>query len=281
MVVDVRIGKYGRVDLFDSGDLALRKDEKVLVDSELGEQFGTVLSEPRSPGKDCPQRPMKKVLRVAGAQDIERFQRNCQLEEEVYEFCSSKIKERSLPMCLVSVECLFNASKVIVYFTADGRVDFRELVKDLVQRFHIRIEMKQIGVRHQAKMVGGLGSCGRQLCCTSFLTNFTAVSIKMAKEQNLSLNPSKISGMCGRLMCCLNYEFDYYEKEKKALPKVGKKVNTVYGTGKVIRQNILRGRMTVTLESGEEKEVSFDEIVQGQTEPRTEGPKPDHEPQKS
>ena len=274
MVVDVQIGEYGKVCLFDSGDLVLRRGEKVLVESELGEVFGTVLSLPRSPGSDSPQRPLKKVLRIAGEGDIGRYERNCKLEEEVYDFCSLKIKERALPMGLVLVECFFNASKVIVYFTAEGRVDFRDLVKDLVQRFRTRIEMKQIGVRHQAKMMGGLGTCGRQLCCTSFLTNFTAVSIKMAKEQNLSLNPTKISGMCGRLMCCLNYEFGYYEKEKKDLPKVGKKVNTIHGMAKVIRQNILRGRMIVALESGEEKEISFDEIVQNPPEQQTKGPKP-------
>jgi cell fate regulator YaaT (PSP1 superfamily) len=167
MVVRCTNRRNGKVCLFDSGDLVLRRGEKVLVDSELGEVFGTVLSLPRSPGSDSPQRPLKKVLRVAGEEDIGRYERNCRLEEEVYDFCSLKIKERALPMCLVSIECLFNASKVIVYFTADGRVDFRELVKDLVQRFRMRIEMKQIGVRHQAKMMGGLGTCGRQLCCTS------------------------------------------------------------------------------------------------------------------
>jgi len=274
MVVDVQIGEYGKVCPFDSGDLPLQRGEKVLVESELGEVFGTVLSMPRPSGTDFPQRPLKKVLRIAGAEDIERYSRNCKLEEEIFNFCSLKIRERALPMCLASVECLFNASKVIVYFTADGRVDFRDLVKDLVQRFRMRIEMKQIGVRHQARMVGGLGTCGRQLCCTSFLTNFSAVSIKMAKEQNLSLNPSKISGMCGRLMCCLNYEFGYYEKEKKSLPKVGKKVNTVYGLAKVIRQNILRGRMTVALESGEEKEISFDEVVRNQPQQQPKGPTP-------
>ena len=172
-----------------------------------------------------------------------------------------KIKERSLPMCLVAVECLFDGSKVTVYFTADGRVDFRELVRDLVQRFHTRIEMRQIGVRHEAKMVGGLGACGRQLCCTSFLTNFQPVSIRMAKEQNLSLNPPKISGMCGRLMCCLAYEYDFYEEAKKNLPKVGKKVNTAHGKGKVVRHNIFKQKMTVQLESGEEKEIPYSDIL--------------------
>jgi cell fate regulator YaaT (PSP1 superfamily) len=201
------------------------------------------------------------VSRLATEQDCEKFERNVRLERDVYTFCYLKIKERSLPMCLVSVECLFDENKIMVYFTADGRVDFRELVKDLVGKFRTRIEMRQIGVRHQAKMVGGLGTCGRQLCCTSFLAGFAPVSIKMAKEQNLSLNPTKISGMCGRLMCCLNYEFSYYERAKKNLPKVGKRVNTVYGMGKVVRQNILREKMTVLLESGEEKEIPYDDIV--------------------
>jgi cell fate regulator YaaT (PSP1 superfamily) len=261
MVVRVQIGKYGRVCLFDAGDLVLRRGDRVIVESELGDACGTVLSEPQSPSPELSQRPLRKVLRPASEQEKERQHKNCEREKDIYDFCLQKIQERSLPMRLVSVECLFDMSKAIVYFTADGRVDFRELVKDLVQRFRMRIEMKQIGVRHQAKMVGGLGSCGRQLCCTSFLGNFAPVSIKMAKEQNLSLNPSKISGMCGRLMCCLNYEFDYYEEARKDLPKVGKKVNTIYGMAKVIRQNILRERMTITLESGEEKEISYDEIV--------------------
>ncbi|GAG13655.1 unnamed protein product, partial [marine sediment metagenome] len=169
--------------------------------------------------------------------------------------------ERSLPMCLAFVECLFDNSKVIIYFTADGRVDFRELVKDLVKKFHMRVEMRQIGVRHQAKMVGGLGACGRQICCASFLSDFEPVSIRMAKEQNLSLNPSKISGMCGRLMCCLTYEYAYYEKVKKDIPKIGKRVTTAHGEGKVIRQNILRKTLTITLDSGEEIETPYEDLI--------------------
>jgi cell fate regulator YaaT (PSP1 superfamily) len=268
MVVRVQIGKYGRVCLFDAADLALSREDRVIVESEVGEICGTVFSEPQSPTMELAQRPLRKVLRLASEEEKERQNKNSEREKDIYDFCLQKIKQRSLPMRLISVECLFDTSKAIVYFTADGRVDFRELVKDLVQRFRMRIEMKQIGVRHQAKMVGGLGACGRQLCCTSFLGNFAPVSIKMAKEQNLSLNPSKISGMCGRLMCCLNYEFDYYEKERKDLPKVGKKVNTIYGMGKVIRQNILRERMTITLGSGEEKEISYDEIVRDTAPPK-------------
>ena len=258
-MVEVQLLKYGRVQNFDQNKLALQKGDRVLVESEQGVSFGVVCSDPRP--FSASERPPRKVIRVATEQDMERYQKNAELEREVYAFCYLKIKERSLPMCLVSVECLFDEHKTMVYFTADGRVDFRELVKDLVQRFRTRIEMRQIGVRHQAKMVGGLGTCGRHLCCTSFLNGFAPVSIKMAKEQNLSLNPSKISGMCGRLMCCLAYEFDHYEKAKKDLPKVGKKVNTAYGMAKVIRQNIFREKLTILLESGEEKEISYEEIV--------------------
>jgi cell fate regulator YaaT (PSP1 superfamily) len=262
LVVEVQTLKYGRVQSFDLNNLTLQKGERVLVESEQGLCFGVVCTDPRP--SSASQKLPRKVIRVANEQDMEKFGRNAELEREVYGFCYMKIKERSLPMCLVSVECLFDEHKIMVYFTADGRVDFRELVKDLVQKFRTRIEMRQIGVRHQAKMVGGLGTCGRHLCCTSFLNGFAPVSIKMAKEQNLSLNPTKISGMCGRLMCCLAYEFDHYEKAKKDLPKVGKKVNTTYGMAKVIRQNIFRERLTVLLESGEEKEISYEEIVREQ-----------------
>ena len=266
LVVEVQILKYGRVQSFDLNTLTLQKGERVLVESEQGPCLGVVCTDPRP--SSASQKPSRKVIRVANEQDMEKFAKNAELEKEVYGFCYMRIKERSLPMCLVSVECLFEEHKIMVYFTADGRVDFRELVKDLVQKFRTRIEMRQIGVRHQAKMVGGLGTCGRHLCCTSFLNGFAPVSIKMAKEQNLSLNPSKISGMCGRLMCCLAYEFDHYEKAKKDLPKVGKKVNTTYGMAKVIRQNIFRERLTVLLESGEEKEISYEEIVREQAPPK-------------
>jgi len=259
--VEVQLLKYGKVQTFDACGLVLQKGDRVLVESENGVCFGVVCAEVKN-GET--EKPVKKVTRLATEQDCEKFERNTRLEREVYVFCYQRIKERALPMCLVSVECLFTENKIMVYFTADGRVDFRDLVKDLVGKFRTRIEMRQIGVRHQAKMVGGLGSCGRQLCCGAFLTGFAPVSIKMAKEQNLSLNPTKISGMCGRLMCCLSYEYSYYEKAKKNLPKVGKKVNTIFGMGKVVRQNILRQKMSVLLETGEEKEISFDDIVREQ-----------------
>ncbi|MBN2031698.1 MAG: stage 0 sporulation family protein [Deltaproteobacteria bacterium] len=257
-VVNVQLFKYGKVWCCDAAGLELQKGDRVLVESGRGPALGVVCSEPRNSGRD---KWARKVARLAADRDCQKFERHEILEREIYGFCYQKIKDRFLPMCLVSVECLFDENKVMVYFTADGRVDFRELVKDLVGKFRTRIEMRQIGVRHQAKMVGGLGTCGRELCCASFLSGFAPVSIKMAKEQNLSLNPSKISGMCGRLMCCLNYEFFSYELAKKGIPKVGKKVNTVHGAGKVVRQNVLRERLTVQLESGEEKEISYKDVV--------------------
>ena len=260
-IVGVRCEKSEKVYNVDTGHFVLRKGDKVLIDTDQGPLFGTVCDTPKKCCRNLPDGSLKKIMRLATKKDIERFEKNSLLEKEIYVYCYEKIQEKSLPMNLISVERLFDGGKVMIYFTADGRVDFRELVKDLVQKFHVRIEMRQIGVRHEAKMVGGLGNCGRQLCCTSFLTNFEPVSIKMAKEQNLSLNPSKISGMCGRLMCCLNYEHTYYEDAKKDLPKIGKKVSIPQGEGKVVRQNILKKTLTVTLESGEEIEVPFKDFI--------------------
>jgi cell fate regulator YaaT (PSP1 superfamily) len=259
--VGVQFRECGRIHYFDSGHFVLGKGDKVVVETDQGLAVGVVCTDPRSRAERLPSRPLRKIFRLATKRDSDRFERNHKLEREVYDFCCEKIEERSLPMCLVYVECLFDNSKIIVYFTADGRVDFRELVKDLVKRFHSRIEMRQIGVRHKARMVGGLGTCGQQLCCASFLNDFEPVSIRMAKEQNLSLNPTKISGLCGRLMCCLTYEYAYYEKAKKDIPKIGKKVATTFGEGKVIRQNVLKKTLTVSLESGEEKDISYEDVV--------------------
>lgn len=260
-LASVRFRRGGKTYLFDSGNLVLKKGDAVIVETEHGLAYGVVCGNPIGRNGDLDEMTFRKVIRLATDKDEERYEKKCRLEKEVYEYCLARVESRSLPMNLVSVERFLDGSKVIVYFTAEGRVDFRELVKDLVQKFHTRIEMRQIGVRHQAKMVGGLGSCGRQLCCTSFLNNFEPVSIKMAKEQSLSLNPSKISGMCGRLMCCLNYEHTYYEEAKKDLPKLGKRVKTEKGEGKVIRQNIFRETLTISLESGDEIEISYDEII--------------------
>ncbi|MDB9823423.1 stage 0 sporulation family protein [Deltaproteobacteria bacterium] len=260
-IVGVRLRKNGKIYDFCSGHFVLKKGDKVVVNTEQGKALGVVCVNPKNPEDKVPERPLKKVYRMANEKDIRKYEKNCLLEKDVYAFCYENIKKRSLPMCLVAAERLFDGSKVIIYFSAEGRVDFRELVKDLVQKFHTRIEMRQIGVRHQAKMVGGLGPCGRQLCCSSFLRNFEPVSIKMAKKQNIALNPAKISGMCGRLMCCLSYEFHYYNDAVKNIPKVGKQVNTTKGKGKVIRQNILRESLTILIDSNEELDVPYDDII--------------------
>jgi cell fate regulator YaaT (PSP1 superfamily) len=261
-IVGIQFKTHGKVYDFESGHFVLKKGDKVMVITEEGPAIGCVCSEPQVRPVDMPKRPLKKVFRLATEEEVDKYERGCRFEDMVYEYCYQKIKERTIPMCLVSVERLFDGTKIVVYFTADGRVDFRDLVKDLVGKFRTRIEMRQIGVRHQAKMVGGLGSCGRPLCCTAFLDNFAPVTIKMAKEQNISLNPSKISGMCGRLMCCLNYEREYYDRIKKNLPKIGKIILTKLGEGKVIRQNILKESLTVVFESGEEIEIEARDFVQ-------------------
>ena len=260
-IVGIQFKDSGKVYDFDAGHFVLKKGDKVMVITDEGPAIGSVRVEPRNPDPEVPKRPLKKVFRLATDEEIKTYEQGSKVEQNVYLYCLQRIKERSLPMCLVGVERRFDGSKILVFFTADGRVDFRGLVKDLVRKFRTRIEMRQIGVRHQAKMVGGLGTCGRPLCCASFLNNFGTVTIKMAKEQNLSLNPGKISGMCGRLMCCLTYEHQYYQKIKKNLPKIGKRVKTVFGEGKVLRQNILKETLTVALDSGEEKELGFEDLL--------------------
>jgi cell fate regulator YaaT (PSP1 superfamily) len=261
-IVGVRLGKSGKVYDFDSAHFVLKQGDKVIVVTEQGKAFGVVSNNPRTPEEGEHERELKPVYRIADKKDIEKYEKNCQLENEIYSHCYECVKKLDLEMSLVAVERLFDGSKVIIYFSSEGRVDFRELIKELVQQFHTKIEMKQIGVRHQAKMVGGLGTCGRQLCCSSFLENFEPVSIKMAKKQNLSLNPTKISGMCGRLMCCLAYEYKYYNEAQKNIPKVGKMVDTKKGRGKIIRHNLLKETFVISLEeSQEEMEVSHGDII--------------------
>ncbi|MDY6972930.1 MAG: stage 0 sporulation family protein [Thermodesulfobacteriota bacterium] len=261
-IVGIQFKNHGKVYDFDSGHFVLKKGNKVMVITEEGPAIGCVCTEPQNRVGEAPRRSLKKIFRLATKDEIERYEKNSVLEEDVYKYCYRKMKERSIPMCLVRVERRFDGGKIVVYFTADGRVDFRDLVKDLVERFRTRIEMRQIGVRHQAKMVGGLGPCGRALCCATFLSSFAPVTIKMAKEQNTSLNPSKISGMCGRLMCCLTYEHEYYAKARRNLPKIGKRVMTQEGAGKVIRHNVLKETLSVMLESGDEIEVQSRVLIQ-------------------
>ena len=254
-IIGIQFRNRGRIYDFHSGHFVLKIGHKVMVTTEEGPAVGCVCSMKQGSSNLGPGRPIKEISRLATKEEIERCNRNCALEKTVYQYCHEKIEQESVPMCLVSVEKRFDGSKIVVYFTADGRVDFRELVKDLGRKFRARIEMRQIGVRHEAKMVEGLGICGRALCCATFLNNFAPVTIKMAKEQNISLNPAKISGMCGRLMCCLTYEYEYYAKMRKRLPGIGKKVTTKDGEGKVVRQNVLKGVLTVMLESGNEIDV--------------------------
>ena len=260
-VVGIQFRNSGKIYDFDPGPFVLKENDQVMVITEEGPTIGSVCIEPQTRGDDIPKRELKKIFRLATKEEIEKFERSCAHENEIYDYCYKKIKERGLPMYLASVARHFDGSKIIVYFTAEGRVDFRALVKDLVRQFRTRIEMRQIGVRQQAKIVGGLGPCGRPLCCTTFLDNFAPVTIKMAKCQNISLNPNKISGMCGRLMCCLAYEHKFYDQIKKELPKIGKKVTTKEGEGKVIRQHVLKESLTVLLENGNEIDVTVEDLV--------------------
>ena len=260
-IVGIQFKNNNKIYDFDSGHFVLKKGDKVMVITAEGPAIGCVCAEPQNRTKHTSERPLKKIFRLATKEEIEKYERISIQENDVFSFCLKKIKDRSLPMRLVSVEKRFDGSRIVVYFTADGRVDFRQLVKDLVGEFRTRIEMRQIGIRHQAKMIGALGVCGRPICCSTFLKDFAPVTIKMAKEQNLSLNPSKISGMCGRLMCCLTYEHRYYEKIKKDLPKIGKKVRTKDGEGKIVRQNILKETLTIALASGDEIEISARDLM--------------------
>jgi cell fate regulator YaaT (PSP1 superfamily) len=266
-IVGVRLGKSGKIYDFDSGHFVLKPGDKVIVNTEQGRAFGVVCDKPRVHEEEPqPERELKQVYRLADKKDIERYEKNYQLENEIYSYCYDSIKRHSLEMSLIAVERLYDGSKVVIYFSSEGRVDFRELIKELVQQFHTKIEMKQIGVRHQAKMVGGLGTCGRQLCCSTYLENFAPVSIKMAKKQNLSLNPTKISGMCGRLMCCLAYEYNYYNEAQKNIPKVGKMIDTKKGRGKILRHNVLKQTFMISLDSSEDEiEISYGDIIEDST----------------
>jgi cell fate regulator YaaT (PSP1 superfamily) len=259
-VVGIRFRPEGKIYEFDCGHFVLKKDDQVIVKTELGVSLGTVVTGPFKVDCRSASRELKQVFRLATPEDINQMERCLEIEKEGYKYCQECIQKLNLEMNLVKVEALFDLSKIIFFFTAEGRVDFRELVKELVQKFRTRIEMRQIGVRNQTKMVGGLGNCGRELCCSSFIKRFEPVSVKMAKEQNLSLNPAKISGLCGRLMCCLAYEYDQYVDAKKHLPRCGKMVNTKCGQGKIIRQNVLKTTVSVLTEDGREIEFRPDEV---------------------
>lgn len=252
-VVGVRFKKAGKVYYFSPGSLKIHKGDYVVVETARGIEFGECVIGVKSIEETDIIAPLKNVLRVADNKDILKHKENKSKEEEALSICLKKIEEHGLEMKLIDVEYTFDNNKVIFYFTADGRVDFRELVKDLATIFKTRIELRQIGVRDEAKMIGGLGPCGRSMCCSSFLGDFASVSIKMAKEQNLSLNPTKISGICGRLMCCLNYEQSTYESIRKYLPKVGSVVETEDGKGEVISNSTVKESVRVKLRVGDEE----------------------------
>ena len=270
-VVGVRFKKAGKIYYFDPAGLDIEKGNFVVVETARGIEFGECVIGIKEINENDIVSPLKSVLRIATNEDIEKHFKNKDKEKDAFDICLKKIQEHGLTMKLIDVEYTFDNNKVIFYFTADGRVDFRDLVKDLATIFKTRIELRQIGVRDEAKMLGGLGPCGRPMCCSSFLGDFASVSIKMAKEQNLSLNPTKISGICGRLMCCLNYEQSTYEDIRKRMPKVGSIVKTSEGTGEVFSNNIVKESIKVKLKKGEEEvleEFKIDniELIKGHYE---------------
>ncbi|MBE6085589.1 MAG: stage 0 sporulation protein [Selenomonas ruminantium] len=268
-IIGVRFKKAGKIYYFAPGNLDIKLGDKVIVETARGMECGETVIGPREESEDKIVPPLKVVHRIANESDIRRIAENKEKEKEAFGICEEKIAAHGLPMNLVEVEYTFDMNKIIFYFTADGRIDFRELVKDLAAVFRTRIELRQIGVRDEAKFMGGIGCCGRPLCCATFLGDFEPVSIRMAKDQNLSLNPTKISGICGRLMCCLKYENDCYcgencpHKQKKIMPpSQGSRVVSVEGEGKVISLNQQRRSATILLDSGRTIVAAWEDVIE-------------------
>ena len=267
-VVGVRFKKACKIYYFSPAGLDLNKGDGVVVKTARGVEYGTVVIAPREVVDSDVVQPLKSVQRKATQEDLEKVQENAEKEKEAYTICEEKILARDLPMKLISVEYTLDVNKIIFYFTAEGRIDFRELVKDLAAIFHTRIELRQIGVRDEAKLLGGIGCCGRPLCCATFLGDFEPVSIRMAKDQSLSLNPTKISGICGRLMCCLKYENDLYQgcgcKQSSIVtpPKQGSRVVSMEGEGKAISINMQKRTVTVLLDSKKTIVASWEDVVE-------------------
>ncbi len=256
-VIQVRLREAGKITYFSTNGMKFKAGDYVVVEADRGLDYGQVLSETEVILDSDVEEPLRKVIRKANPWDMHQIEKNKKKVKEVLETCSKKVQERRLAMKLIDAEFSFDRSKIMFYFTAEGRVDFRDLVKDLANVFKTRIELKQIGVRDEAKMLRGFGPCGRGLCCASHLKDFEPVTIKMAKEQNLPLNPTKISGLCGRLMCCLSYEHKTYKELMKGLPKDGEIIKTEKGQGKVIGLNALKRSVTVELENGNILEVFY------------------------
>ena len=266
-LVSISFHNAGKIFDFDARDFELKVGMQVIVETERGRALGKVVREPRETAPDKAPPKLKGVLRLAGESDQQMADANAKREIEALKFCQLRIAQRKMEMKLVRAEYLYDGSKIIFYFTSDGRVDFRELVRDLAQHFRTRIEMRQIGVRDEAKLVGGLGVCGRELCCATHLRNFAPVSVKMAKAQGLALNPNKISGQCGRLLCCLAYEYETYNELRKNLPKCGKKVHLESGNAEVLSHDVLAQKITVCCANGDRVKVHIDELKTAPVQP--------------
>ena len=268
-IIGVRFRNAGKIYYFDPKKLPIKKGDHVIVETARGIEYGSVVADAREVTDDQVVQPLKPVIRIANADDNARAQRNKEKEKEAFRICLEKIRKHKLEMKLIDTEYTFDNNKVLFYFTADGRIDFRELVKDLASVFKTRIELRQIGVRDETKVVGGGGICGREVCCHTFLSEFAPVSIKMAKEQNLSLNPTKISGVCGRLMCCLKNEEDTYEYLNSRLPGIGDRVIADDGLkGEVQSVNVLRQLVKVLVDVQDEKELREYKVEQLKFKPR-------------
>lgn len=261
-IVAVSLQQTGHLYNFLAGDRELRRGERVLVESEAGARVGTVEIEPHEPAQTIDLSALRPIIRMASDHDFYLEQENISREANARRLCVERIRERRVQMKLVSADYTFDGRKVTFYFVAEGRVDFRDLVRDLANTLRVRVEMKQIGARDETKVTGGIGPCGRELCCSSWLRDFEAVTVKMAREQGLALNPSRLAGMCGRLKCCLRYEYATYVELKRALPNLGKRVQCVKGDGKVVRQNILKQTVLIQREEdGGVVEVTLEDLV--------------------
>ena len=247
-IVAVSLQRTGHLHTFLSAGLELKRGDRVVIESEIGTRIGTVEIEPHEPALTLDLAELKPVMRLAGAHDSRVEEDSLSREAYAERLCAERIRQRGLPMKLVTVDYNLEGRKAVFYFSADNRIDFRELVRDLAQALRVRVEMKQIGHRDETKVIGAIGPCGRELCCSSWLRDFDSVTVKMARDQGLALNPSRLAGMCGRLKCCLRYEYATYLELRRALPNAGKRVESVKGNGKVLRQNILKQTVLIQLE---------------------------------
>jgi cell fate regulator YaaT (PSP1 superfamily) len=258
-IIEVHLRDSGQVINCALGELNLKEGDHIILEHDRGIDYGQIVSEPVALERKPDSRP-RKILRIATVSDLRQIEENRKKAKEAQNTCLKKIQTHKLNMKLVETEYSFDRKKIIFYFTSEGRVDFRHLVKELAKIFRARIELRQIGVRDEAKLMGGFGPCGRNLCCATFLKDFEPVTIKMAKEEGLPLNPPKISGLCGRLMCCLSYEYECYKHLSKGLPKEGERIHTKEGKGKVINVNVFKRKATVELEEGRQIEIKYPQV---------------------